>query len=93
MDLYRSQLQILAEYVGLPDEILQKKADPDVLPGLDDKGQLLGSFQEADQILWGLEHNLSNQELKSEFNAELVDYLINLHNNSAYYRETPYSLL
>jgi len=93
MHLYRSQLQVLAEYVGLPDEILHKKADPDVLPGLDDKGQLLGSFEEADQILWGLEHNLTLEDLKGSYQPDLVDYLIDLGNNSAHYRETPYNLL
>ncbi len=93
MHLYRSQLQVLAEYLELPAEILHKKADPDVLPGLDDKGQLLGTFEEADQILWGLEHQVSQVELKGSFDPEKIDHLINLHKNSAYYRETPYSLL
>jgi NAD+ synthase len=91
--LYRSQLQTLAEYLDLPEQILHKKADPDVLPGLDDKGELLGSFQEADQILWGLEHHVSLVDLKGFFDPDLIDYLNNLHNDSAYYRETPYSLL
>lgn len=90
--LYRSQLRALAEYLDLPDEILNKKADPDVLPGLDDKGTLLGSFEEADQILWGLEHGYSPAELKDIFDPELVDYLSDLEKNSAYYRETPYCL-
>jgi NAD+ synthase len=91
--LYRSQLQVLAEYLELPDEILHKKADPDVLPGLDDKGQLLGTFEEADQILWGLEHQVPLAELKGSFDPELVDYLIKLRDNSAFYRDAPYSLL
>ena len=90
--LYRSQLQTLAEYLGLPDEILHKKADPDVLPGLDDKGTLLGSFEEADQILWGLEQGYSLPQLQDAFDPDLVDYLNELWGNSAYYRETPYSL-
>jgi len=91
--LYRSQLQVLAEYLELPNEILHKKADPDVLPGLDDKGQLLGTFEEADQILWGLEHQVPLTDLKESYEPELIDYLFNLRNNSAYYRDTPYTLL
>ena len=91
--LYRSQLEHLARYLGLPDEIVNKKADPDVLPGLDDKGALLGSFEEADLILWGLENKLDLQEIIKRFSSEKVTYIQSLVEKSAYYRETPYSLL
>jgi len=51
LHLYRSQLEVLARHLNLPDEIRTKKADPDILPGLNDKSELLGSFEKADQIL------------------------------------------
>jgi len=93
LHLYRSQLVQLAKYLNLPEEILAKKADPDVLPGLDDKGKLLGSFQEADLILWGLENQISLNDLENRFGSEKVAYIQSLVKNSAYYRESPYSLL
>ena len=78
---------------GLPKVILEKKADPDILPGLDDKGKLLGSFEIADQILWGLENGFSLTDLAERYGSEQVEYIQLLVNSSAYYRETPYSLL
>lgn len=93
LHLYRSQLIPLAEHLGLPEEIIHKKADPDVLPGLDDKGKLLGSFEEADLILWGLENQIPLSGLEERFGKEKVNYIQTLVDNSACYRETPYSLL
>jgi NAD+ synthase len=93
LHLYRSQCLLLAEYLGMPQEILEKKADPDILPGLDDKGELLGSFEIADQILWALEKGFSLNDLAERFGSKQVDYIQLLVDNSAYYRETPYSLL
>ena len=91
--LYRSQLLPLAEYLGLPEEIRLKKADPDIIPGLDDKGVLLGSFQDADLILWGLENQISRADLNEKFGTEKVEYIQTLVKNSTHYREAPYSLL
>jgi len=93
LHLYRSQLIPLAEWLELPEEIIHKKADPDVLPGLDDKGELLGSFEEADLILWGLENQIPLSDLEERFGKEKVNYIQTLADNSACYRETPYSLL
>jgi len=93
LHLYRSQLEIIAEHLGLPKEIRTKKADPDILPGLSDKGDLLGSFIKADQILWGLEENLNLSDLENRFGTENVSYIQKLVKSSEYYRETPYSLL
>jgi len=93
LHLYRSQIEALAEFLNIPKEIRQKKADPDVLPGVDDKGELLGSFQEADLILWGLENQISLNMMNDRFGSEKVTYIQNLIKNSAPYRESPYSLL
>jgi NAD+ synthase len=91
--LYRSQLLPLAEYLNLPKEIIQKKADPDVLPGMDDKGQLLGSFETTDLILWGFKNGITIEELNNEFGADQVSYIQTLVENSTHFRDTPYSLL
>jgi NAD+ synthase len=93
LHLYRSQLQPLAEYLHLPAEIIHKMADPDLLPGLGDKGSLLGSFEIADSILWGFEKGYSQEELSEIFDPKLVTYIKALQDSSAYFRETPYSLL
>ena len=93
LHLYRSQLPTIANYLNIPKEIVHKKADPDVLPGLDDKGELLGSFEIADQILWGLENGISRGELEDEFGLDQVSNIHTLVESSTHYRDTPYSLL
>jgi NAD+ synthase len=93
LHLYRSQLIHLAEFLHVPSKIIQKKADPDVLPGLDDKGELLGSFESTDLILWGLENGISMEELKQEFDSKQVLYIQKLVESSTHYRESPSSLL
>lgn len=93
LHLFRSQLEVLAEHLNLPKEIRTKKADPELLPGLNDKGELLGSFDIADQILWGLENQIDLLYLEKRFGVEEVSYIQALVRNSAHYRETPYSLL
>ena len=93
LHLYRSQLESLAEFLDIPDVIRFKDADPDILPGLEDKGTLLGSFKDADQILYGLENQIEIPDLERRFGAKKVSYIQTLVRNSAYYRETPYSLI
>jgi len=93
LHLYRSQLSCLADFLKIPEVIRTKKADPDILPGLDDKGELLGSFEAADQILWGLENQFPAEVLFERFGKDHVEYIQTLVQNSAYFRETPYSLL
>ncbi len=90
--LYRSQLLPLAESLGLPEAVRNKAADPDVLPGVDDKGNLLGTFEIADQILWGLENGIADEQLFHSFGEELVSRIKILYDLSRPMREVPYTL-
>jgi NAD+ synthase len=91
--LYRSQLEVLAEYLGVPADIRQKPADPDIIPGVDNKEELLGSFLTTDQILWGLENGRSQDELAAEFGSEMTQRIVTIFEASRFMREAPYSLL
>lgn len=88
--LYRSQLYPLAEYLHLPKCIINKAAEPDIIPGLPHKEELLGSFAVTDQILFGLENGVSKKELVSHHGVEAVDQIINLVELSKPMRESPY---
>jgi NAD+ synthase len=90
--LYRSQLEQLAEYLQVPDFIRRKPADPDLIPGMEDKGTLLGSFALADQILYGLENDISIDALYESYGRKSVDKIIRLRDLSAHLRQTPYHL-
>jgi NAD+ synthase len=90
--LYRSQLEQLAGYLQVPDFIRLKPADPDFIPGIKDKGALLGSFALADQILYGLENDVPVDALYEAYGKENVDKITRLRDLSAHLRQTPYHL-
>ena len=90
--LFRSQVEELAAYLEIPDYLLHKPADPDVMPGVNNKGQMLGDFAIADQILSALEQGMDVERLKSVFDAPMVDRLHELYILSAHMRESPYAL-
>jgi NAD+ synthase len=90
--LYRSQLEQLAEYLQVPEFIRGKPADPDFLPGIDDKGAMLGSFALTDQILYGLENNVPVAALYDAYGKLNVDKIIQLTDLSTHMRETPYQM-
>jgi NAD+ synthase len=89
--LYRSQLPSLAVYLGVPQTIRSKPADPDMLPGADDK-ELLGSFAATDQILWGLENGVDRGELVRAFGEDAVQHIAALHELSRPMRQAPYGV-
>lgn len=93
MHLYRSQVEALAEYLDVPAYIRTKPADPDVMPGVNDKGALLGNFVTADLILQKIKQGADPQTLYSQFSQAQVDKLLELYRLSAHMRESPYSLL
>ncbi len=54
-DLYKTQVQALGRYLGLPPEILDKAPSPDLAPGLTDEYALGLSYRTLDLLLYGLE--------------------------------------
>ena len=90
--LYRSQLYPLATCLHLPKAIIEKAADPDIIPGVDDKEELLGPFVEADGILIGLEMGVDREELIQSYGAEAVDQIVRLAELSRPMRESPYTI-
>jgi NAD+ synthase len=63
--LYRSQVQRIALAVGVPDEVLARAPNPEMLPGIEDK--YLDIFgvpaPTVDLLLWGIEHELSDVDI------------------------------
>jgi NAD+ synthase len=92
LHLYRSQLDPLAAYLGVPDEIRAKPADPDVMPGIDDKEALLGSFEVVDQILWGLENEVERAELVDAYGLRDVEHIEVLVELSRPMRAAPFTV-
>lgn len=60
--LYRSHIIQLAEFIGVPQEILNRTPNPDIIPGVSDKYvDILGlPCETLDLVLYGIEHNMDN---------------------------------
>lgn len=90
--LYRTQLELIADHLQIPNSVRNKPADPDIIPGLDNKEVLLGSFELADQILYGLENMVDVRVLVDRFGENSVQLVRNLYESSRFMREAPYQL-
>ena len=92
LHIYRSQIEQIAEYLDIPDCIRFKFADPDLIPGIDNKGELLGSFSLADQVLVSSENGLTTDELYEVYGKKAVEKILSLKELSRHMRESPYHL-
>jgi NAD+ synthase len=92
LHLYRTQVEEIAVLLGIPDYIRLKTSDPDLYPAQINKGEMLGGFNLADQIIFNLENGVPIKELKKAFDTAVVDHLDNLYRSSRFMRQAPYYL-
>lgn len=73
--LYKTQVFSLAEYLGVPDKILQKPPSAGLWPGQTDEDEFGFSYKTVDEILyWYHEKGLSKTEIiKNGFAQKLVN--------------------
>jgi NAD+ synthase len=92
-NLYRTQILQLAQFINVPEEIIQRTPNPDMLPGIEDKYlDVLGIDSETvDLVLFGLEKGLTASNIASELNLtadkvkeiqELVKSTTHMRNHS-----------
>jgi NAD+ synthase len=67
-NLYRSHIVQLAAHLGVPDEILDRTPNPDIIPGISDKYvDILGLPSDTlDLLLYGIEHGLEDEAIASQ---------------------------
>lgn len=63
MDLYKTQVRKLAEYIGVPKDIIAKPSSPALWPGQTAEGELGLKYEILDLILYGLEHFMTVEEI------------------------------
>lgn len=71
-NLYRTQTIALAKHLGVPEEILARTPNPDIIPGIEDKYRdLLGlAGEQVDLILWGLEQGMKTERIAGYVGVE-----------------------
>ena len=62
-DLYKTQVRLLAEQVGVPVAIRRKTPTAGLWPGQTDEGDLGASYENLDRILVGIEGRLTDAEI------------------------------
>ena len=90
--LYRTQVEQIAGYLKIPDYILSKPADPDIMPGIPDKGVLLGGFLKIDQILYDIKNRKGKKVLHEKYGKEIIQKVYFLMESSQHMRSPPYSV-
>ncbi len=67
-DLYRTQILEIARYLKIPEEIIRRTPNPDIIPGIDDKYKdLLGiNYEVVDLILYGVEKGMKNEDIAKQ---------------------------
>jgi NAD+ synthase len=66
MDLYKTQVRRLAEYIGVPKEISEKPSTPALWPGQTAETELGIRYDQLDLILYGLERFMKTEEIAGQ---------------------------
>jgi len=69
-NLYRSQILQIAAHLGVPDEIMARTPNPDIIPGVNDKYMdLVGlPYDTLDLLVYGIEHGLEDTDIAYQLN-------------------------
>lgn len=93
INLYKTQVRMLAEYLEIPKEIIKKPPSADFIPGLTDEIVIGLKYEIIDSILYGLENGFTNDQIKSQYNFDLetIESVANWIEKASYKREAPYA--
>ncbi|MGB9915282.1 MAG: NAD+ synthase [Candidatus Bathyarchaeales archaeon] len=70
MDLYKTQVRKLAEYIGIPHELAVKPSTPGLWPNQLAEKELGIRYETLDLILYGLEHFMATEEIAEQLGVE-----------------------
>jgi NAD+ synthase len=90
-DLYKTQVWQLAEAIGVPKKIIEKKPTADLWEGQTDEDELGFSYKDVDQLLYYMiDEHLSDSELvKKGFNKIFIDKVKGMIRQNQFKRSLP----
>jgi NAD+ synthase len=73
--LYKTQIRQLAQYLGIPQEIIEKPSSGDVVAGIPNETVIGLSYEKLDQILSGMEKGMKKKEIvrKAETSLQSIN--------------------
>ncbi len=69
--LYKTQIRQLASYLGVPKEIIQKPSSGDLIAKLPNEVIMGFSYEQLDQILYGLERGMQDKNIAKEVGVDI----------------------
>jgi NAD+ synthase len=72
MDLYKTQVRKLAQYIGVPTELAMKPSTPALWPDQMAEGELGIKYDVLDLILFGIERFMATKEISEQLGVEMV---------------------
>lgn len=90
-DLYKTQVWQLAEYLGIPDQIVRKAPSADLWAGQTDEGELGFTYERIDELLVQMiDERQSDEQLVSRgFDAEFVRSIRSMIRRNQFKRMPP----
>lgn len=90
-DLYKTQVRQLAEHLGIPEKVREKKPTAGLWPGQTDEGELRLNYEKIDKILYQLVdlRKSKKETMATGFKRGEVEKIITLIKNSQFKRKLP----
>ncbi len=90
-DLYKTEVRALARRLQVPAAICDKVPTAGLWEGQTDEGEIGMSYEELDQVLIGIELNLSNEDIahRTKVPLEKVERVWAMHRASVHKRKMP----
>jgi len=90
-DLYKTQVRQLAEYVGVPEKVIQKAPSADLWQGQTDEGELGFTYADVDQLLYLLVDQRYRPEtcVEEGFEQTFVDRVLRMVRQNHFKRVMP----
>ncbi len=90
-DLYKTEVRQLAELIGVPRHIIDKTPSASLWEGQTDEGEIGMSYELLDQVLYGFERMLTDEEVAKEtgLSSETIARVWEMHRGSVHKRKTP----
>lgn len=88
--LYKTQVYQLAEYLNVPQAILQKAPSANLWEGQGDEAEFGFTYKQGDQILAQMDSGATEKDLTLHFPPNLVQLVLQRVRQNAYKQQVPY---
>ena len=91
LPLYKTQVRQLAEFLQVPEKVINKAPSPDLIPGITDEFAMGITYEKLDLVLIGLEANMEVEDIAeaSRVSRKTIEYVRELVKRAEHMRKPP----